>query len=287
MRRTLGLVAAVVVMTSAIELRAQDAASIRFSSTSPARTSCDTAQLRTSRNTREDTLRLLLRRAGGGTRLDARYAMDGLDALRRNFTLPERVALPFYVKLDDSSSTLGIVASIDFTAVRDGTVRKVRVTRTSHVPALDSAVLRALQIAGAQSAFAPFGPGDPGHELRLVLEVAFGLEDSTRAGIDAAVMTLPRYGPMTLPAVIEPQRLPRFANARAAGSRLGHVNMSFAISSAGVVVPGTVDFSKVTTPTLARALLDVLPSWKFVPASIGGCPVPSLVTQSFSFVFPP
>ena len=111
--------------------------------------------------------------------------------------------------------------------------------------------------------------------------------DKVRAGIDAAVMTLPRYGPMTLPAVIEPQRLPRFANARAAGSRLGHVNMSFAISSTGVVVPGTVDFSTVTTPTLARALLDALPSWKFVPASVGGCPVPSLVTQSFSFVFPP
>ena len=251
------------------------------------RQSCDNAQRHIARSTREDTLRLLLRRAVGGVRLDARYAMEGLDALRRNFTLPERVALPFHVVLDDSSSTLGLVASIEFVAVRDGTVRNVRVTRISHVPALDSAVLRALQIASAESAFAPFGSGDPGHELRLVLEVAFGLEDSTRAGIDAAVMTLPRYGPMTLPAVIEPQRLPRFANARAAGSRLGYVNMSFGISDAGVVVPGTVDFSKVTTRTLARALLDVLPSWRFVPAYIGGCPVPSLVTQSFSFVFPP
>ncbi|MBC7840786.1 MAG: TonB C-terminal domain-containing protein [Gemmatimonadaceae bacterium] len=250
-------------------------------------TTCDSVRLRDVRGETEDTLRVILRRANGNERLDPRFAIDALDALRRHFTLPQRIALPFRVPVNDSQSTLGLEVSVDFLAFRDGSVRQVHLSRSSYVPALDSAVLHAVRASGAEYAFAPFDSGMTGPSESLTVEVAFGLEDSIRAGIDAALMRRPRHHAMRLPQIIEPQRLPRFGSARAAGSMLGFVDMSFAVSESGRVLPGTVEFTRVTTRTLARAVLDVLPSWRFAPATIAGCAVPALVSQSFSFVFPP
>lgn len=247
---------------------------------------CDSARLLAVRGSGDEYLRIMLRRAAGGRRLDARYSFDGLDALRRHFELPVRLALPFRVPLNDSLSSFGVAASVDFTARRNGSIRDVRLTRSSYVATLDAAILRALEQAGAEFAFAPFDSSDTGDALRLVMDVGFGLEDSTRAGIDVALLRLPQHARLDLPRVLEPQKLPAFPNARAAGSRIGRVTMGFAVSAEGRVLPGTVEFSRVTTPTLARAVLDVLPSWRFAPARVAGCPVPALVSQSFSFVFP-
>ena len=248
---------------------------------------CDSARLLATHSVSEDTLRVVLRRGNASVRLDPRFAIDALDALRRHVTLPARIALPFRVPLDDSMSTLGLALSVDFVAQRDGSIRQVHLSRSSYVPALDSAVLRALYDAGNEHAFAPFERTVTADVMPLVLEVAFGLEDSIRVGIDAALMRRPRHAALRLPQVIEPQRLPHFASARAAGSNLGFVDISFAVSESGRVLPGTVEFTRVTTRALAVAMLDVLPGWRFVPATIAGCAVPALVSQSFSFVFPP
>jgi hypothetical protein len=248
---------------------------------------CDPARLATVQSIVEDTLRVVLRRGNANGRLDPRFAIEALDALRRHVTLPPSLALPFRVPLSDSVSTLGVALSIDFVARRDGSIAQLRVSRTSYVPALDSALLHALEMAAGEYAFAPFDSSVTGNELPLVLEVAFGLEDSVRVGIDAALVRRPRHAALQLPQVIEPQRLPHFANARAAGSNLGFVDLSFAVSETGHVLPGTVEFNRVTTRTLALAVLEVLPTWRFVPATIAGCAVPALVSQSFSFVFPP
>lgn len=247
---------------------------------------CDSARLLASHGTGEEPLRAMLRRAPGGRRLDPRFAIGALDAIRRHFEVPAQLALPIRVPLSDTVSTFAVAASVDFTATRDGSIRAVRMTRSSYVAALDSAIVRALEAAGAESAFAPFDSSDTADALRLVMDVGFGLEDSTRAGIDVALLRLPRHARLELPTVIEPQRLPTFPNARAAGSQLGRVTMEFAVSAEGQVLPGTVEFTRVTTPALARAVLDVLPSWRFTPARIAGCPVPALVSQSFSFAFP-
>jgi hypothetical protein len=248
---------------------------------------CDTLRLHDVHGVRDDTLRLILRRASGGQRLDARAALDALDALRRHFVLPARLALPFRIRLNDSLSTLGVAMSVDFMALRDGAAKGIRLSQSSYVPALDSAVLSALAGASAERAFAPFESSIAGDQLPLVLEIAFGLEDSVRVGIDAALVLRPQHAALTMPTVIEPQRLPRFTNARAAGSTLGFVDVSFAVNEAGRVLPGTVEFTRVTTRTLAMAMLEVLPAWRFLPATIAGCPVPALVSQSFSFVYPP
>ena len=248
---------------------------------------CDSARLLAIHSVSQDTLRVVLRRGNANVRLDPRFAIEALDALRRNVTLPAQLALPFRVPLNDSMSTLGLALSVDFVAQRDGSIRQVHLSRSSYVPALDTAVLSALYAAGSEHAFAPFESSVTANVMLLVLEVAFGLEDSIRVGIDAAVMRRPRHAALHLPQVIGPQRLPHFANARAAGSNLGFVDISFAVSEAGRVLPGTVEFTRVTTRALAVAMLDVLPGWRFVPATIAGCAVPALVSQSFSFVFPP
>jgi hypothetical protein len=248
---------------------------------------CDSSGLRAVRSEATDTLRVTLRRLNGAMRLDPRFAMDALDALRRHFVLPPKLSLPFRVPLSDSLSTFGLVASVDFVARRDGSVQEMHLSRTSYVSALDSALLRALRGASSEAAFAPFDRGNTADELALVLDVAFGLEDSIRTGIDAALMQLPRHARMQMPRVLEPQRMPHFANARAAGSQLGAVDLSFAVSETGRVLPGTVEFTKVTTETLARAVLDVLPYWRFEPAQIAGCAVPALVSQSFRLTYPP
>jgi hypothetical protein len=250
-------------------------------------TGCDTVTARTPHRLVDDTLRILLRRGSGRLRLDPQFAISALDALRRQFVVPASLQLPFHARRSDSTSRLTVVASVDFTATRAGTTTAVRLRRSSYVPALDAALIAAVSGASAEGAFAPFDSSETGATIPLVLEIAFGLEDSTRAGIDALVMRLPEYGRMTMPSVIEPQRLPRFRSARAAGSRIGAVSMTFAVSAEGKVLPGTVEFSTVTTPTLARAMLTLVPSWRFQPARIAGCAVPALVAQSFSFVFPP
>ena len=248
---------------------------------------CDSTRLQETHGIGKDTLRLILRRPGGGARPDPRFAIAALDAMRRHFSLPARLGLSFRVPLDDSSSTFGLIASVDFVALRDGHVTAVRISRTSYVPALDDALLTALRRASDEAAFAPFEPRESSDRLPLVLDVAFGLEDSTRTGIDAALIERPRHAALLLPRVIEPQRMPRLRNAREAGSQLGVVDMTFGVNEQGRVVPGTVEFRRVTTTPLARAVLKVLPLWRFEPARIAGCAVPALVSQAFKFTFPP
>jgi hypothetical protein len=275
LRRTFPSVVALALLAGA-PLMAQEAPAI-----------CEDTGARVPRRLVDDTLRILLRRGSGQLRLDARYAMTALDALRRQFVVPEALPLPFHVPRSDSTSTLTVVASVDFIATRGGAATAVRLRRSSYVQALDAALIAAVQGASAEGAFAPFDSSETGATIPLVMEIAFGLEDSTRAGIDALVMRLPEFGRMTMPSVVEPQRLPQFRSARAAGSAIGAVHMSFAVSVEGKVLPGTVEFSRVTTPTLARAMLAVAPSWQFRPARIAGCAVAALVSQSFRFVYPP
>ena len=150
---------------------------------------CDPTRLAAVHSVVEDTLRVVLRRRSANGRLNPRFAIEALNALRRHVTLPPSLALPFRMPLTDSVSSLGIALSIDFVALRDGSIGDVRVSRTSYVPALDSAMLQALRLAAAEFAFAPFDSSATGNELPLVIEMAFGLDDSIRVGIDAALVS--------------------------------------------------------------------------------------------------
>ena len=251
------------------------------------RPSCDSVARVATHGTGMDTLRITLRRGKGQERLDPRYAMGALDALRRHFVLPPRMALPFLVPVSDTHSTFGLIASLEFAATGDGAIRDARLVRSSYVEALDSALSAAVRGAGGEFAFRPVEAVDAAERTALVVDLTFGIEDTARAGMDVAELQQPRFGALVLPRAIEPQRLPSFPSASAAGGLLrGTVHMSFAVSRTGTVLPGTVEFSTVTSTALARGMLEVLPSWRFEPARLAGCPVAAIVSQRFSFVFP-
>ena len=75
---------------------------------------CDPTRLAAVHSVVEDTLRVVLRGGGANGRLNPRFAIEALDALRRHVTLPPSLALLFRVPLTDSVSTFGIALSIDF-----------------------------------------------------------------------------------------------------------------------------------------------------------------------------
>lgn len=152
----------------------------------------------------------------------------------------------------------------------------------SPFPELDSALVRALRASGGDDGLgAILRPGEvPGDTLPVALELFTG---GDTAGVTAHVaqVALPHF--VSTPARPLPgNALPRYpAEARRDG-REGSVLVRFAVTE-----EGRADFASAQVlrgdREFVTAALVALPSMRFTPAAIAGCPVRVLVQQPFEF----
>ena len=150
------------------------------------------------------------------------------------------------------------------------------VVRSSLLPGLDSAMIRAISAASRiGTAFRPVS----GDRWRLEIRVT---GDSLEGSRRLAQGTFPRLRVRDAAPSMKIQ--PTFPeNALAAGLDHGEVVLRFVVDHAGLPALETVEIVRASAVPFARAALAMLSDQKFSPATIRGCPVAQLV--EFPFIF--
>jgi|GEM_PF-1439239 len=240
-----------------------------------------------------------------------RYRDSILAAVRRYFALPSDLTLhvlgyPFpspdtmatgsdpraHRRGADVAPALSGVAV--FTLDSTGRMAGLRVAVTSLSGAADTSVLAAVQRAADAHAFPPFPGGGHG-----VPPVRFDLAITTTEplpgdrAVPLASIDVPIW-PLRRPAAIAPGPQPDIRPPAPAGPAVGSAEdsatLELVVNEHGQVIPTTVrgraDPGAAAGPdhhTFLTRLIQTLPQFRFDPALIGACPVPSLVTQGFGY----
>jgi TonB family protein len=235
------------------------------------------------------------------------YASYLLDEFAREFRYPT----PFELTMWGSRDSVALVEAIPMLATEamvvirpDGRLRSLALTQTSLSPAIDAAFESALRKA-AQTATLPVPSAlrirnDITLYFALTLEPALDLMSPSaspkpsltppltppRRTVELALLRLEvpsaRFSRVVLPDQKRSKPV-RFPPELLAAAKDGDVTIQFVVGRDGSVIPGTVRLIGATERGFANLVVRTLKDLRFFPAEIDGCPVPVLVTQSFSF----
>lgn len=187
---------------------------------------------------------------------------------------------------DDAEHVTGAHLDLDatygITLARDGHVRRAGVITASLNPALDRAVLAAIRAVDSAGSFAPVPGGIQGDTvpLRLLLTAS----DSSRArGVPILRARVPirRLDRQLAPAGDE--RAPQYPDELRGRGIPGRVDVSFVVDAKGAVIRSTISVRGATDAAFARSVLEVLPTYRFIPAVVDGCAVPFHGAMPFAF----
>jgi outer membrane biosynthesis protein TonB len=159
---------------------------------------------------------------------------------------------------------------IGTTFSRDGQAHNVRVVRRSGYHDFDERALRAVELT-MQSNEQPLPERYAADSLRIL--VRFGPPDVQNALVQTwlSVVRAPR-----------PKRgnpAPDYPADRRAGQR---VSVILLVDSLGNVDPESIDVTEATDEDFARAVVDVLPNWRFTPSMVRGCRVARQLRLDFT-----
>jgi hypothetical protein len=169
-----------------------------------------------------------------------------------------------------------------YTTTRAARSGQIETLRRSLIPGFDSAAIAAIVSATTLEdvRWMPDGDGDS-----MRVQVRFST-DSAGDAFRVAVANFPR-----MPVVdAMPRRdnpAPEFpASAKRDSIASGEVVLRFVVDQTGAVVPATIEVARASNFDFLRSALASLPTQRFTPATIRGCPVAQVVDYSFSFVLP-
>jgi hypothetical protein len=153
---------------------------------------------------------------------------------------------------------------------RDGEVHDIHVVRRSGFGDFDQRALRAVEIT-MQSNERPLPERYTADSLRIL--VRFGPPNVQNALVQTwlSVVRPPR-----------PKRgnpAPDYPADRRAGQR---VTVIVLVDSLGIVDPESIEVAETTDEDFARAVVDVLPKWRFTPSMVRGCRVSRSVRLDFT-----
>ena len=154
-------------------------------------------------------------------------------------------------------------------------VDSVRLTRSTGITALDTALVGAAERAAAASAFD--GISDVPVSLQVLLNERFGVYDRPigRVAVTYVLLSKP-----AMPKRHVPPRYPR--EMRTAG-REGRVELSYVVGATGRVVPRTVRVLRASNEACVGPAVDTVTQSVFAPARAGSCRVPTHVQQAVGF----
>ena len=92
-----------------------------------------------------------------------------------------------------------------------------------------------------------------------------------------------RRGPDLVARIIGSSPRPRYPEALRAAGLAGHVVMQFLVDTMGVIEPASVRVVESSHEQFSRAVLDVLPRYRFVPAEANGRRVRMTAQMPFEF----
>ena len=214
-----------------------------------------------------------------------------LQFVQQRFTAPDSLALlpsltRTVVRGMRRIFTPGTFGRVDFRAHFDGRITNVKWDSTN-ASSIDSALVAALRETGEQDQIGTLAfPVDDSDEAPVPawfdLTLTYTSEPAEQAASHPlAYIRLHDYlfeDALLLPGNSSPS-FPASLNSRIEGD----VVMSLQIRTDGSVDLEESHVDESSRPEFARAVLDHLPSIRYLPATIGGCPVKSIVSQHFAF----
>lgn len=187
---------------------------------------------------------------------------------------------------DDAQHITGAHLDLDamygITLTRDGHVKHAGVITTSLNPALDRAVLAAIRQVDSAGSFAPVPGRTQGDTLPLRLLLT--ASDSSRArGVPILRARVPLRHLDRQLAPAGDERAPQYPDELRGRGIPGRVDVSFVVDAKGALIRSTISVRGATDAAFARSVLEVLPSYRFIPAAVDGCAVPFHGAMPFVF----
>lgn len=192
--------------------------------------------------------------------------------------VPAPLATPVFAVVADRATPV-VDGEITFTLRGDGSVSHLRLLASTFAPALDSVVIAAIQDAGSTHALAALA-GAPRDTVPLRLTLGLPEPGGVLRVLFALQLPVYRLDGPAAPLVHPRPAFPLVAWRNGVG---GRVRLQFVVGRDGRAVPGTFRVLEAGYRELAMASLDAVSRWTFDPADIGGCAVPQLVHQEFTY----
>ncbi|HEX8851612.1 MAG TPA: energy transducer TonB [Gemmatimonadaceae bacterium] len=213
---------------------------------------------------------------------------------------PKPLAIPPVVTVWlEGDSTLGVRraaqtfrAEVMLLLDRKGNVSRSSVTQSSLVPAIDEALL------GASRDIAALGLPDEivkgarkahGGALFVRLHMLPVTGQPERPSIDriaevgVAALLVPRFEAATDVRWATRPRVPSYPFEMQREGVDGRVVFDFVVRADGTIAPETFTLASATGRQFVQSALRTFNEARFVPATVEGCPVPTIVEQPFSF----
>lgn len=174
-------------------------------------------------------------------------------------------------------------AQLEVVVARGGRARGVRLASRSDALELNPALLDAVSRADSAGALGPL-PDYVGRDS-LVMRIRLGqrpLRGATALPLVAMAVPYVRLDrpASQIPRAGRPPQYPEIAGAHGVEEKL---LVQFIVTEEGRADMSSVRFLRVTYRDFAEAVLRALPTFRFEPAEVGGCPAPQVVQMPFEF----
>jgi hypothetical protein len=163
-------------------------------------------------------------------------------------------------------------------ARRGGDSLRLALVRSSLTPGFDEAAVTAIRSTRGSGVLAPPDDADS-----MVVDIAFS-SDSSPGAREFVAANFPRMPVVdAVPALDNPP--PEFpADERDDGATAGEVVFRLVIDRSGSPAMETIEVLRASSMSFVRAALAALPTQRFTPATIGGCPVAQQIEYPMAFV---
>ncbi|MBV9880917.1 MAG: TonB family protein [Gemmatirosa sp.] len=263
--------------------------------TTPPAPVCDSSVFTAPVATTIDTLRLRMKSSAVLPVLPQPWTDLALDEIGARMEIPRPLALAAF---DEAQPPLppalpmevepSIYTEVRLTLRRDGHLAGLELVARSLVDAMDAALLHAVRAADSASALGPLPASVPDSAVVFLLLTRGTLPAplgafATLPSRDIARLSLPRYRGAVPIRPAPGTAGPAYPRAEREARTPGTVLAQFVVDADGAVAAGTTTLVSYTSTPFATSVLEFLPTARFLPARIGGCPVRQLVQQPFEF----
>lgn len=168
-----------------------------------------------------------------------------------------------------------------FTLASDGTVSAVRLTLPTTDPPLDSAMVRTARVLDA--AKAPFFAEDQRDTLQIRVQLAVG---DKIGSFPLPILSVWEPIVQDRPATLQPSKsYPTWPRSMEQARIEDDVVVQFRVSKTGRAMTDSVRVIQGMHQEYIDAVIAVLPSYRWTPAIVGGCPAEQWTQMPFMFHF--
>lgn len=202
-----------------------------------------------------------------------------LEAIASRVEVHPPLAMPVFAAVGERATPV-VDGEFTFTLRGDGSVSRLRMVATTYAAQLDTSIVRAIEQAGAEHALVAIA-GEP--KDTVALRLTLGMEpDSTGASRALFALRVPVQH-LDYPAEARRHPPPAFPMVAWRNGVGGRVRVQFVVGTDGHAVPGTYRLLDTDYREIALAALNALSKWEFAPAVTGGCAIPQVMEEEFTY----